>query len=212
MTVDLVMTKNPAFIHPDASLNDAKALMSKLHIGKLPVLDARNRLVGLVTKKDLLGAGPSAATTLDMYEISYLLSKITVEKIMVKQVRTVQSEEVVEEAARIMADNGIGCLPVMDGPALAGIITESDLFHAFIGMFGAREPGVRVTFLAEEKPGILAEVTHALSGLNANIVALVTYPGDNISNKRCTIKADGISRVQMRSALEQSGVVIEDVR
>ena len=82
MIVAGVMKKNPVFIRPDMSVNDAKALMTKEKIGKLPVLNKANRLVGILTKKDLVNAGPSAATTLDMYEISYLLSKLKVEKIM----------------------------------------------------------------------------------------------------------------------------------
>jgi acetoin utilization protein AcuB len=168
--------------------------------------------VGIVTKKDLLSAGPSAATSLDMYEISYLLSKLTVREIMVKDVVTVQADEVAEEAARIMADNGIGCLPVLKGDTLVGIITESDLFRAFVDMFGAREPGVRATFLVEEKPGVLAGITQKFASMNANIVALVTCPGDNLSNRRCTIKVDGISKGQMTSVLTQSGMAIEDIR
>jgi acetoin utilization protein AcuB len=212
MTIERIMTKNPTFVHPDLSLNNAKALMTKNKIGKLPVLNQNNVLVGLVTKKDLLSAGPSAATSLDMYEISYLLSKLTVGEIMVKKVITVQADEVVEEAARIMADNGIGCLPVLKAGVLVGIITESDLFRAFVDMFGAREPGVRATFLVEEKPGVLAGITQKFGALDVNIVALVTCPGDNMSNRRCTIKADGITKEQMKDALLQSGVLIEDVR
>jgi acetoin utilization protein AcuB len=212
MIIERIMTRNPTFVHPDLPLNNAKALMTKNKIGKLPVLDQNNTLVGIVTKKDLISAGPSAATSLDMYEISYLLSRLTVGEIMVKKVITVQADEVVEEAARIMADSGIGCLPVMKGDMLVGIITESDLFHAFVDMFGAREPGVRATFLVEEKPGVLAGVAQKFGDLNANIVALVTCPGDNMSNRRCTIKVDGVTMGQMSSVLKQSNVVIEDIR
>ena len=135
MIISSIMRKNPIFIRPDTSLTDAKALMVKENIGKLPVLDKDDRLVGLVTKKDLEHAEPSEATTLDMYEISYLLSKLKVEKIMIKNVITVQENEVIEEAARIMADNDIGCLPVMRNSLMVGIITESDLFEAFVDMF-----------------------------------------------------------------------------
>ena len=105
MIIANVMTRNPIFASPDMSVNDARALMTREKIGKLPVLDKNNRLVGIVTKKDLVKAGPSAATTLDMYEISYLLTKLKVETVMEKNVITVQQTEVVEEAARIMADS-----------------------------------------------------------------------------------------------------------
>ena len=102
MTVADVMTKNPVYINPDMSVNDVKALMTKEGVGRFPVLDKNDNLVGIVTKKDLIKAAPSSATTLDMYEISYLLSKLTVETIMEKNVTVVQESEVVEEAARIM--------------------------------------------------------------------------------------------------------------
>ncbi|WP_461248996.1 CBS domain-containing protein, partial [Treponema sp. R6D11] len=101
--------------------------MDKEKISHIPVLNKSNEIVGLITRSDLLKAGPSPATSLDMYEISYLLSKLTVEKMMEKKVITVQENEVVEEAARIMVDNGIGCLPVLNGNLLTGIITDSDI-------------------------------------------------------------------------------------
>ncbi|MDR1277478.1 MAG: CBS domain-containing protein, partial [Treponema sp.] len=98
MIISRVMTKNPIFVHPDMPVTEARSLMEREQIGHLPVLDKNNRLAGIVTKKDLLKAGPSPATSLDMYEISYLLSKLKVEKIMEKKVITVDENEVVEEA------------------------------------------------------------------------------------------------------------------
>ncbi|MCL2479411.1 MAG: CBS domain-containing protein, partial [Treponema sp.] len=132
MLVSRVMTKNPIVVHAEMSINDVRSLMDREKIGHLPVLDKNNSLIGLVTREDLIKAGPSAATSLDMYEISYLLSRITVKDVMEKNVTTVQENEVVEEAARIMADRRIGCLPVMRGKLLVGIITDSDLFRVFV--------------------------------------------------------------------------------
>jgi acetoin utilization protein AcuB len=212
MVVSQFMSKNPDVVHPDTPVTEAKELMTKKNIGKLPVLDKSNRLVGIVTKKDLVNAAPSSATTLDMYEISYLLSKLRVEKIMSKNVITVQSDEVVEEAARVMADNGIGCLPVMKDDILIGIITESDLFHAFVDMFAARQKGVRVTFMLEEKPGMLARITQAISADNGNIISLVTGAADDSGKRRCACKVEGATIPQMTAILTQAGAVIEDVR
>ena len=212
MIISSIMRKNPIFIRPDTSLTDAKALMVKENIGKLPVLDKDDRLVGLVTKKDLEHAEPSEATTLDMYEISYLLSKLKVEKIMIKNVITVQENEVIEEAARIMADNDIGCLPVMRDSLMVGIITESDLFEAFVDMFGARYKGVRVTLTLPEKPGQLAIFTKALADKGGNIVSLVTSEGDNLSKRRCTCKISGIEMDAAKTAADETGGVIEDIR
>lgn len=212
MIVANVMTKNPVFVSPEMSVNDARALMTREKISKLPVLDKNNRLIGIITKKDLIKAGPSAATTLDMYEISYLLSKLKVEKVMEKNVLTVQQSEVVEEAARIMADSSVGCLPVMKGDLLVGIITETDLFRSFINMFGARHEGVRATFQLEEKPGMLANLSRAIADKNGNIVAMITFEGDDMSKKRCTCKASGISKETMEEILAATDAEIEDIR
>ncbi len=212
MIVASVMKRNPIFIRPDMSVNDAKALMMKEKVGKLPVLNKANRLVGILTKKDLVNAGPSAATTLDMYEISYLLSKLKVEKVMSTDVTTVQQSEVVEEAARIMADKDIGCLPVMKDDLLVGIITESDLFHVFVDMFAARYEGTRITFLIDEKPGMLAKVAAGVAEFGGNIRSFVTSDGDNMTNRRCTMKVSGVDADNMKKILEMNGATIEDIR
>jgi len=207
------MTKNPFFVHPEMSINDVRALMDKQKIGHLPVLDKSNALVGLMTKKDLLKAGPSSATSLDMYEISYLLSKMTVKDVMVKKVITVGENEVVEEAARIMADNDIGCLPVLRDKLLVGIITDTDLFHVFLKAFGVRHPGVRVTCLMREKPGELARVAQAMAEKGGNIVALVTSEGEDPSRRRVTIKVSGVKMSDVKSILNTfDGIELEDIR
>ena len=212
MIIAIVMTRNPIFVSPDMSVNDARALMTREKIGKLPVLDKNNRLVGIVTKKDLVKAGPSAATSLDMYEISYLLSKLKVETVMERNVLTVQQTEVVEEAARIMADSQVGCLPVMKGELLVGIITETDLFRTFVDMFGARHDGIRGTFQVEEKPGMIAQVSKAIADANGNIVSLVTFDGDDLSQRRCTVKVTGVERSTFEEILRNSTLEIEDIR
>ncbi|MBO5137840.1 MAG: CBS domain-containing protein [Spirochaetaceae bacterium] len=212
MIVANVMTKNPVFVSPEMSVNDARALMTREKIGKLPVLDKNNRLVGIITKKDLVKAGPSAATTLDMYEISYLLSKLKVEKVMERNVLTVQQTEVVEEAARVMADSDVGCLPVMKGDLLVGIITETDLFRAFVDMFGARHDGVRATFVLQERPGMLAYLARAIADRQGNIVSMVTFDGDDLATRRCTCKVSGLDKVQMKEILEAINAIPEDIR
>jgi acetoin utilization protein AcuB len=207
------MTRNPVFIHPELSLTEARSLMDKERIGHLPVLNKNNELVGVLAKKDLLKAGPSPATSLDMYEISYLLSKLNVEKVMQKSVITVPEGEVVEEAARIMADKGIGCLPVMKGALLVGIITDTDLFHVFINAFGARHKGVRIIINFNEKPGQLAKFAGAVAEKGGNIVAFVSSEGDDLSHRRGTLKIEGLSRADVEAAAEtMDGAVIEDVR
>jgi len=199
MLVSKIMTRNPVFIHPEFSLTETRSLMDREKIGHLPVLNKSNELVGLITAVDLLKAGPSPATSLDMYEISYLLSKLTVEKVMEKEVITVQEDEVIEEAARIMADHGIGCLPVMNGSLLVGIITDTDIFHFFVNAFGARHNGIRITINFREKPGQLATFATAVAEKGGNIAAVVTSEGDDVSHRRATIKTTGLSRADVEA-------------
>lgn len=212
MIVKDVMTKNPVYVSPDTNVTEAKALMVKKGISKLPVLDKDNRLVGIITKNDLLKAGPSEATTLDMFEIGYLLSKLTVSKVMTKKVVTVTENEVVEEAARIMVDNEIGCVPVMKEDLLVGIVTESDLFHLFTDMFGARHNGVRATISTDDKPGQLARIATEIASLKGNIVSVVTREASDPSNRRITLKITGITIKQMKEILTNCAVTVEDIR
>jgi acetoin utilization protein AcuB len=207
------MTKNPVFINPDMSINDTRSLMIQEKIGHLPVLNKNNELVGLITKEDLAKARPSKATSLDMYEISYLLSKLQARDIMITDVVTVEENEVVEEAARIMADKSIGCLPVMRGKLLVGIITDTDLFRIFVKAFGARRRGIRITFSLIEQSGQLAKFAGAVAGMGGNIASFVTSEGDDLSHSRVTCKVEGLSMAQVEEAAKQVlGAKVEDIR
>ena len=213
MIVSKIMTGNPIFTHPETLLTDLRSLMDREKIGHVPVLNKNCELAGLVTRADMLKASPSSATSLDMYEISYLLSKLTVEKVMEKNVVTVQENEVVEEAARIMADRNIGCLPVMNGGILMGIITDTDIFHFFINAFGARHQGIRVTINFRERPGQLAAFAGAVAGEGGNIVAFVTSEGDDMAHRRATLKITGLGRAAVEMAVSAlDGAEIEDIR
>lgn len=211
MIVKEVMRTNVVFISSETKITEAKNIMMENKFSKLPVVDY-GTLVGIVTKNDLLKAEPSLATTLDMFEIGYLLSKLTVKKVMMTNVITVSPDEVVEEAARIMVDNEISCLPVVKDDALIGIITESDLFNLFTDMFGARQKGVRVVAFVDDKPGQLAKVTKEISDLNANIISAVTTKHD-VDNRLCiTLKATGIEESKMKSIFENCGFEVQDLR
>ena len=211
MIVKEVMRTNVVFISSETKITEAKNIMMENKFSKLPVVDY-GKLVGIVTKNDLLKAEPSLATTLDMFEIGYLLSKLTVKKVMMTNVITVSPDVVVEEAARIMVDNEISCLPVVKDDALIGIITESDLFNLFTDMFGARQKGVRVVAFVDDKPGQLAKVTKEISDLNANIISAVTTKHD-VDNRLCiTLKATGIEESKMKSIFENCGFEVQDLR
>lgn len=211
MLVKDVMTKNPVTVDGKVSVLEAKEIMSKKNINKLPVVNKAGAVVGIVTSNDLQRAAPSDATTLDMFELGYLLSKLTVEKIMVKKVVTVSQEETVEEAARIMADKDFGCLPVMDGKKLVGIITDSDLFRLFIEMFNTRVPGVRVSVTLNDIPGALSVFAQKVADEKGQIISCVTTSAPDSIHRKICMKATGITLAKMKTIAESCGKV-EDIR
>lgn len=212
MLVKERMTRNPIFIRPDTPVTEAQALMKREKIHHLPVLDKEEKLVGIVTEKDLLYASPSVATTLSVFEMTSLLAKLKVEKVMSREVVSIAEDVPMEEAARIMADRGIGGLPIMRGKALVGMITESDLFRIFIELFGARQKGVRVSMTMPNQKGELAKITSAVSNAGGNIIALGTYLGEDPSTGRCTVKVDGVPREKLVDALTPLVRSVDDVR
>lgn len=125
------MTQNPVTISAKSTLPEAHNLMREKKVRRLPVLD-HDKLVGIISLTDVMEAKPSDATTLSIYELNYLLAKLTVSKIMSKSVMTVTPETTVADAARMMLDYKIGGIPVVDGEMLVGIITESDIFRMVV--------------------------------------------------------------------------------
>jgi acetoin utilization protein AcuB len=212
MLVKERMTRNPITVRPETPVTEAQALMKREKIHHLPVLDRDGRLAGIVTEKDLLYASPSPATTLSVYEMTSLLAKLAVEKVMSPKPFTVAEDVPLEEAARIMADRNIGGLPVMRDATLVGIITESDLFRVFIELFGARQQGVRVSLVVPNERGELAKVAAALTKAGGNIIALGTFLADDATQGRLTVKVDGLAKEKVIEALRPLAVRIEDVR
>ncbi|MDR0909307.1 MAG: CBS domain-containing protein [Spirochaetaceae bacterium] len=213
MIVGRVMTRNPISITLGTSVSDVQELMDAQKIGKLPVLDKAGSLIGIVTRRDILKAAPSTATTLDRYEISGAMKRIKVDTIMERHVITVQEDEVVEEAARIMVDRNVNSLPVMRGALLVGIVTVKDLFKVLINAFGARRPGVRATISVDNRHGFLAQLAEAISNRGGNFVAFVTLNEDDNGRYRMTFKASDITKNNVEDILrDMQGVQIEDIR
>ena len=206
------MSHHPVTTGPEMPINEALLLMKERKVRRLPVLDKRGHLVGIVSEKDLLNASPSAATTLSVWELNYLISKITVADVMTKNVITVTEFTPLEEAACIMADKKIGGLPVMRDDRLIGIITETDMFKTFIEMLGAREKGLRVSLLIPEEPGILASVTGEITKLGGNIVALGTFLGEDASNRMVTIKVRDVDKDKLVKQMESMGLTVLGIR
>jgi len=193
-------------------IQEALALMHKEKIRRFPVVESGGRLVGIVSEKDLLNASPSDVTSLSVWELNYLISKITVERVMTRNLITATEDLPLEDAARIMADNKIGALPVIRESELIGIITETDLFKIFLELLGAREPGVRLEVLLSDVPGKLLELVGAIRDLGGNIIALGTFLGESTENRLVTVKVDGVSLDDLKKAVEPIVERIVDIR
>jgi len=203
------MTRRPITVGEDASVNEALELMHREHIRRLPVVDKEGKLVGIVSELDLLKVSPSPATTLSIYEIPYLLARIKMRDIMTRDVITVTEDTPLEEAARIMADNKIGGLPVMRGNKLVGIITETDIFKIFLEMLGGRETGVRITLTVPEKKGMLAKITGKIAEIGGNILALGTLMGEDPSTREVTVRVSDVTKEDLVAAIEGLGEEIQ---
>ncbi len=214
MLVHKIMSDNLYTVHADTPVTDAQDLMRREHLHHLPVVSDHNKkLIGIVSEKDLLYASPSPASTLDVYEMTRLLSKLVVSKVMTKQVLTAHPEDLVEDAARKMVDNDIGCLPVVDGDDLpVGIVTESDMFRLFIDLFGTREKGLRATLRIPEEPGELAKLGSDVADHGGNIISIGTWPGDKPTNAVCIIKVSGMDKDSFISSVEKHIEEVIDIR
>ena len=211
MLVGERMTHPVVFIAPEMTIVDALQLMKKENIRRTPVVKS-GKLVGIVSDKDLLNASPSQATSLSVWELNYLVSKITVAEVMTKEVIFVNEDTPIEEAARIMADNKIGGLPVMRDSGVVGIITETDLFRLLLELTGAREAGLRATFLLEDKPGELAKVTNAVAENKGNVIAIGTFSGDDQATREVMMKVGSLEENDFREILNQFATKIKDLR
>jgi acetoin utilization protein AcuB len=193
-------------------MQEALNLMHKENVRRLPVVAQGGKLVGIVAERDLLHASPSDATTLSVWELNYLLSKVKVQGVMTREVITVTADTPLEDAARVMADNRVGGLPVTRDSELVGIITETDLFKVFLEMLGGREAGVRAAVLVHDEPGTLAQLTKAVFDVGGNIIALGTFLGESSENREVAFKVNAVEAEALRAALVPAVEKILDIR
>ena len=198
-------------VEPNLPIMDALELMKSKGIRRTPVMKD-GKLIGIISDKDLLNAAPSDATSLSVWELNYLLGKISVAEIMTKDVFTVTEDTPIEEAAYLMAAKKIGGLPVMSDGHLVGLITETDLFRIFLELMGAQQEGVRVTALVPDKIGKLDVLTHAIAEGGGEFIAFSQFAGDLSTNRTVTFKVRGMNEEQVREKISPFIEELVDIR
>lgn len=211
MLVKERMSKPVITVPPEMPILEALNLLQKERIRRAPVVKD-GKMVGIISDKDLLNASPSDATSLSVWEINYLMSKVQVKEVMTSDVLTISEDTPLEEAARVMADNKVGGLPIMRDGRVVGIITETDLFKILLELMGARETGVRVTALVPDKLGELAAITDAIADAGGSFLSFGQFAGDDTATRVVTFKVAGIDEGKARAQIEPLVEKVIDVR
>ena len=195
------MTKDPITMTEDTSMIKAIHIMKERRFRRLPVVSA-GKLVGMVTDRDLKEASPSKATTLDVHELYYLLAELRVKEIMTRNPVSVTENETVEHAAQVMLEHTISGLPVLDAAGkVVGIITQSDVFRAFMHITGVLQGGVQFALRLEDKPGILKDVADLLRAKGGRMVSLLTtYPAPEQKLRDVYIRVKNLSPKAVEAA------------
>ena len=174
MLVQDWMSSKVITVDHDASIMKASKLMKLNGIQHLPVLKDK-RLIGIISDRDLKEAQPSDATTLDIYELYYLLDELKVKSVMSPKLFTITGEESVEKASVTMLKHNISALPVLNAEGeLQGIITKGDVFRAFVSISGIYQAALQIGFQLEDRPGSIGEVAAVIRARGGRIVSILT--------------------------------------
>lgn len=215
MIVKDYMTKHPVLIEPNRSIVEAQGIMAETRVRHLPVVEEGKRLVGLITQ-ETLRVPPTKLTSLNVWEITRFLSDLTVKDVMVKgkDVITIGLDVTIEEAAQVMVEHKIGCLPVLEEGIVVGILTDTDMMGHLIEMLAAPVPSVRVTMRMPNIKGELARLVATISAQGWGIWALGGVFAPKDPNKwDAVFKIADAPREQVVAVLSQvQGQQIIDVR
>lgn len=206
------MTAEVFTIGMDANVNEAFRIMKEKNIRRLPVMN-QGRLAGIITLGDLNQAAPSAATSLSIHELNYLLARTRVKDVFPphQELITVTPQTYIETAAKLMLQHQVSGLPVMEGDQLVGIITETDLFRALIDILGVKRPHTRIDTLIPEGPGSLAEITGLMASRGINIINTVVYYDASLNKYKVILRMEELDYEPVVDALRSKGYQIESV-
>ena len=205
MIVAKRMMRNPVSVDENDSMKKAMDLLRERDIRHLPVLKDGEKLVGILTERDIKQASPSPATALEIREIYYLLDKAKVKQIMTRRPYTISSTAPIEEAALIMREKKIGCLPVVDAGRVVGILTETDILDAFIEGMGVSGPGYRMEIALPNRPGMLFDVLKLMKDFDANVVSVASAAHDDTDRKILILRVETRNYKLLKAAIKKAG-------
>lgn len=197
------MTRHPITGTPEMTHREAVKIMHENDISRLPILDKHGKLVGIVSKTDLLSTSPSTSTSLSIYEIYTLLDKLRIEQFMSAPVLAVDENHNLEVAARIMVEHDVHGLPVMRGNDLVGIITETDVFKTFVEVLGGGEPGLLIDLQMADKQGEMARVMKVFADAGSYITSVTTFKDETGAYTLASIKERGADEANLRAGLDE---------
>lgn len=210
MLVKNWMSKNVITVDADASMQIATMLMKKHHIRMLPVVE-HGELVGIITDRDLKKASASDATSLEIHELLFLLTKIKVKEIMTKAPITVTPDWTIEETAELMLKHKISGVPVTGGKkALAGVITQTDVFRVLISLTGIEKGGIQFSFLVEDIPGTIKKIADLIREFGGQIISILSsYDKMPVGYRMVYMRMRHIERSRLEDLLEELKGVAE---
>lgn len=210
MAVKDFMTRKVVYISPDTTIAHAADIMRDQKLHRLPVIE-NDKLVGLVTEGTIAEASPSKATSLSIYEMNYLLNKTKVKDVMIHDVVTVSKYASLEDATYLMLKNKIGILPVVDNEQVYGVITDRDIFKAFLEVSGYGEEGVRMRFVTEDKVGVLAKIVTLIVEENLNISNTINIPRKD-GKIVIEVQIDGnVDMTALKAKFEEHGIEVAEI-
>ncbi|MEW6265961.1 MAG: CBS and ACT domain-containing protein [Thermodesulfobacteriota bacterium] len=205
MLVKEWMTKNPITAEEDTSLMEVSQLMREKKIRRMPILSKKGQLVGIVTDRDIKAASPSKATTLDVHELYYLLSKIKIKDIMSKKPVTISPEDTVMRAAVLMLEKKISGLPVLDEKEkLVGILSQGDVFRVLTTITGIYRGGMLFAFELEDRGGTIKEVADVIRAAGGRMTSILTsYETASEGWRHVFIRVQGVSDDKAKALAEE---------
>lgn len=201
MLVEDIMNRNVITVKPSDTIRLAMLLAAQHRIRHLPVVDQSQQIVGIISDRDLRDACPSK---LELEQQVKTLDR-QIAEIMNTDVITAHPLDFVEEAAHVLYENKIGCLPVIDQNELKGIITETDILHTLVELMGVNYPSSHIEVEVEDQAGVLADVAAVLKSFKLNISSVLVYPGRRQGKRNLVFRVQTIDPRKITSALQKEG-------